>query len=232
MWLAVAFHAEHAVLGFGGASMAAFTKNWVYTAAEILAVGICVARVWCRREDRWAWGLIAFGLLAWTAGDLVWTLWLNNLADPPVPSIADWLYLAMYPAMYAALMLLIRSHRGHVATEQWLDGGIVALALAAIGTGLVLPTVLAMNQGRVIQDAVNLAYPLGDLTLVVFVAMAFALSSWRPDRVWLWLGAALVVDSVADLIFTYQAAKGTYVAGGILDTTWPAAMAMFAAAAW
>ncbi|MGZ4313985.1 MAG: bifunctional diguanylate cyclase/phosphohydrolase, partial [Solirubrobacteraceae bacterium] len=232
MWLAVAFHAEHAVLGFGGAGMAAFAKNWVYTAAEILAVAICVARVWCRREDRWAWGLIAFGLLAWTAGDLVWTLWLNNLADPPVPSIADWLYLAMYPAMYAALMLLIRSHRGHVATEQWLDGGIVALALAAIGTGLVLPTVLAMNQGRVIQDAVNLAYPLGDLTLVVFVAMAFALSSWRPDRVWLWLGAALVVDSVADLIFTYQAAKGTYVAGGILDTTWPAAMAMFAAAAW
>jgi diguanylate cyclase (GGDEF)-like protein len=232
MWLAVAFHAEHALLGFGGAGMEAFAKNWVYTAAEILAVAICAARVWSRREDRWAWGLIAFGLLAWTAGDLVWTVWLNNLADPPAPSIADWLYLAMYPSVYAGLMLLIRSHRGRVATEQWLDGGVVALAMAAVGTGLILPTVLAMSQGHAVQDAVNLAYPLGDVTLLVFVAMAFALAAWRPDRVWLWLGGALVLDSVADLIFTYQAAKGSYVAGGILDTMWPAAMAMFAAAAW
>jgi diguanylate cyclase (GGDEF)-like protein len=232
MWLAVGFHATHALLGFGGAGMEAFAKNWIYTAAEIVAVAICAARVWTRREDRWAWGLIAFGLLTWTAGDLVWTLWLNNLSNPPVPSIADWLYLAMYPSMYAALMLLIRSHRGHVAAEQWLDGGVVALALAAVGTGLILPTVLAVNQGRLIQDAVNLAYPLGDVTLLVFVALAFGLSSWRPDRVWAWLGLALAVEAVADLIFTYQAAKGTYVAGGILDTTWPAAMAMFAVAAW
>lgn len=77
-------------------------KNWVYTAAEALAVGICAARACARREDRWAWGLITFGLLSWTAGDLVWTLWLNNLATPPFPSIADPLYLAMYPVTYVA----------------------------------------------------------------------------------------------------------------------------------
>jgi two-component system cell cycle response regulator len=232
MWLLVAFHGARALLGFGGPGMEAVAKNWIYTAAEILAVGICVARVWARREDRWAWGLIAFGLLTWTAGDLVWTLWLNNLANPPFPSIADPLYLAMYPAMYAALMLLIRSRRGRVLAEQWLDGGMVALALASVGTGLVLPTVLSLSQGRLIEDTVNLAYPLGDMTLLVFVVVAFALSSWRPDRLWLWLGAAMVVDAVADLLFTYLAAKGTYVAGGILDTTWPAAMALFAVAAW
>jgi diguanylate cyclase (GGDEF)-like protein len=232
MWLAVGFHAARALLGFGGAGMGAFAKNWVYTAAEILAVAICAARPFRRSEDRWAWGLIAIGLLTWTGGDLVWTVWLNNLADPPAPSIADWLYLAMYPSMYAALMLLIRAHRGCVATEQWLDGGIVALAMAAIGTGLVLPTVLAVSKGHAVLDAVNLAYPLGDLTLLVFVALALALSSWRPDRAWAALGVALALDAVADLIFTYQEAKGTYVAGGILDTMWPAAMALFAVAAW
>ena len=183
-------------------------------------------------EDRWAWALIAFGLLTWTAGDLVWTLWLNNLANPPFPSIADPLYLAMYPAMYAALMLLIRSRRGRVSAEQWLDGGMVALALASVGTGLILPAVLQISQGRFIEDAVNLAYPLGDVTLLVFVVVAFALSSWRPDRVWLCLGAAMMLDAVADLLFTYLEAKGTYVAGGILDTMWPAAMALLAVAAW
>src|ERR1700742_941039 len=70
MWLLVAFHAARALLGFGGPGMTAFAKNWVYTAAEFAAVGICAARVWRRREDRWAWGLVTFGLLAWTGGDL------------------------------------------------------------------------------------------------------------------------------------------------------------------
>jgi diguanylate cyclase (GGDEF)-like protein len=232
MWLLVAFHAARALLGFGGAGMEAIAKNWVYTAAEVLAVAICAARVVGRREDRWAWGLITFGLLTWTTGDLVWTLWLNHLANPPFPSIADALYLAMYPAMYAALMLLIRSRRGRVLAEQWLDGGMVALALASVGTGLILPTVLGLGQGRLIEDTVNFAYPLGDVTLLVFVVVAFALSSWRPDRMWLWLGAAMVVDAVADLLFTYLEAKGTYVTGGILDTMWPAAMALLAVSAW
>src|SRR6185312_11934711 len=217
MWLIIAFHGTQALSGSGGSAMTSFCSTWIYTVAEVMAVAICGARVWARREDRWAWALMAFGLLTWTAGDLVWTLWLDDLASPPYPSVADPLYLAMYPAMYAALMLLLRSRRGRVTLEQWLDGGMVALALAALGTGLVLPTVLALNDGRLIEDVVNLAYPLGDLTLLVFVVLAFALNAWRPDRMWGCLGAAMALNSVADLIFTYLEAKGTYVAGGFLD---------------
>jgi diguanylate cyclase (GGDEF)-like protein len=232
MWLAVAFHGVHALLHFGGPGLRAFCNTWIYTAAEVMAAAICAARAWARREDRWAWGLVAFGVLTWTGGDLVWTLWLDNLANPPYPSVADLLYLAMYPAMYAALMLLIRSQRSRFRSEQWLDGGIVAVALAALGIGLILPTVLHGNDGRTVDDIVNLAYPLGDVTLLVFVVVAFALSSWRPGRMWMWFGVAMAVDAVADLIFTYVEAKGTYVAGSILDTMWPAAMALVAVAAW
>jgi len=232
MWLVVAFHGARALLRFGGPGMDAFCNTWVYMAAEVMAFAICAARVWRRREDRWAWALVAFGVLTWSGGDLVWTLWLDNVANPPYPSVADWLYLAMYPAMYAALMLLIRSQGGRFRAEQWLDGGIVALALAAVGTGLILPTVLHGGDGRLVDDVVNLAYPLGDVTLLVFVVVAFALSSWRPGRMWAWFGAAMLADAVADLIFTYVEAKGTYVAGSILDTMWPAAMALVAVAAW
>ena len=232
MWLIVALHGARALLGFGGEEMRSFCETWVYTAAEVVACAICIVRVCSRRADRLAWALVAFGMLTWTAGDLVWTLWLDNLADPPFPSIADPLYLAMYPAMYAAFMLLIRSQRGHIRPEQWLDGVIIGLALAAVGAGLILPTVLAESQGHLLGDAVNLAYPLGDLALLVMVVVAFALSSWRPGRLWVWLGAAMALDAVSDLIFTYMEAKGTYVAGGILDTSWPAAMALVAVASW
>src|SRR5579875_3218338 len=232
MGLLVAFHGARALIGFGGAEMRWLCNTWVYTVAEGMAVAICAARAVAQPRDRLAWSLIAFGVLTWSAGDLVWTVWLDDLANPPFPSVADPLYLAMYPAMYAGFMLLIRSERGRFRPEQWLDGIIVGLALASVGAGLILPTVLQESQGRLLGDVINLAYPLGALSLLVFVGVAFALSSWRPDRVWLCLGAAMIVSGIADLVFTYEEAKGTYVAGGILDTMWPAAMALVALAAW
>ncbi len=96
-----------------------------YTAVELTAVAVCAARVVRRREDRLAWALMTLGLVAWTAGDLTWTLWLDNVANPPYPSLADAFYLAMYPAIYVALMLLIRSRLRHAGAAQWLDGGVV-----------------------------------------------------------------------------------------------------------
>ena len=44
-------------------------------------------------------------LACWTVGDLIWSVWLDHIANPPVPSVADLAYLLMYPAMYAALMV-------------------------------------------------------------------------------------------------------------------------------
>ena len=204
----------------------------MYTGIELLAVAVCASRVMRKRDDRVAWALVTFGLLTWTGGDFLWTVWLGNLSNPPFPSVADGLYLAWYPAVYVALMLLIRSRHRHVGAALWLDGGVVGLTVAAIGAALVFPTVLGTTDGRFVEDAVNLAYPLGDFALLVFVAVAFALSGWRPGRMWLFLGAGITVSAVADIIYVYQAAKGTYVAGTLLDTMWPASMSLFAVAAW
>ena len=228
----VAFHAGHAILGFGGHELDPFIDKWVYTAVELIAVVVCAARVLRKHDDRPAWALVSLGLLAWTGGDLLWTVWLGNLSNPPYPSVADGLYLAWYPAVYVGLMLLIRSRHRHVGAAQWLDGGVVGLTVAAIGAALIFPTVLGTTDGRFVEDAVNLAYPLGDFALLVFVAVAFALSGWRPGRLWSFLGAGITVSAVADMIYVYQAAKGTYVAGALLDTMWPASMCLFAVAAW
>jgi diguanylate cyclase (GGDEF)-like protein len=230
--MAVAFHAVYAVFGVAGGSLDDFVKDDVYTAIELVAVGVCAARALRRPENRLAWALIAVGLLAWAGGDFVWTIWLNNVANPPYPSIADPLYLAMYPALYLGLLLLMRSHFRHVGAAMWLDGMVVGLTLAAIGVDLIFPAIHSTSADSSATIALNLSYLLCDCLLLVLIAVGFALSGWRVGRQWLLLALGIAVLACADMMFLYQEASGTYVAGRILDTMWPASMAILALAAW
>jgi two-component system cell cycle response regulator len=231
--LAISFEAAHALFGLGGSAIDSFVNDGLYTAIEFLAVGLCLLRVVRRREDRAAWLLMALGLLTWSVGDLLWTVWLNGLAHPPSPSLADALYLATYPLIYASLTLLTRRQLLDAGVAAWLDGIVVGLTTAAVGAALILPAVLsASTGGGAATAAVNLAYPLGDFCLLVFIALGFALCGWRPGRQWLLLGLGLAVSACADMAFLYQEAVGTYVPGRILDAMWPLSTVMLALAAW
>jgi two-component system cell cycle response regulator len=229
--LALVSEAAHALFGFGGSSLDGFFNDGIYTGVEFACVVLAFLRVTRTRKNRLAWGLIAIGLAAWASGDLLWTVWLDGLAHPPDPSAADALYLLMYPAVYVALLLLMRAHFRHAGVAVWLDGLVVGLSTAALGAALIYPDVLAASKEST-AVAVNLAYPLGDFLLLVFIAVGFASTGWRPGRQWLLLGMGLLVTAGADLVFVYQEAKGTYVAGRILDTMWPLSMALMALAAW
>ena len=232
MTIGLAFGAGQAITGIGGSALESVADKDVYTGLECLAVAVLLARVLRGGADRLAWGLMAAGLLAWTAGDLTWTLWLDGVANPPYPSLADVFYLTMFPATYIALMLLIRARLRRAGAAQWLDGGVVGLTVAAGAAALVFDTVVRSGSSRWLADAVNLAYPVGDFVLLIFVAVAYSLSGWRPGRGWLTLGMAIIVTATADIVFTYQTASGTYHAGTLLDVMWPASMCLFALAAW
>src|SRR4051794_350368 len=106
MTLAVAAHAAHAV-GAGKPTLDNFFQVWVYTAIEVVATIAVIVRVLRVREERLAWALLAANLVLWGAGDAVWDFWLVNQADPPFPSVADWLYLASYVVTYAGIVLLL-----------------------------------------------------------------------------------------------------------------------------
>jgi diguanylate cyclase (GGDEF)-like protein len=137
----------------------------------------------------------------------------------------------MYPAIYCGLVLIMRSQFSHAGVTVLLDGIVVGLTLAAIGAALIFPA-LAGGKASGASIAINLSYLLCDLLLLVFLAVGFALAGWRPGRQWLALALGVAVLAGADMLFLYQEAKGTYVAGRILDTMWPASMAILALAAW
>ena len=225
-------YAAHLQFGLGGKRLNGFFDDYVYDGLMLAASGICLWRALAYREERAAWLLLGIGLLSWTGGDLWWTVVFADQSSPPVPSVADVLYLGFYPCSWAALVVLARSRAPGTPRSLWLDGALVATAVSAVAAAFVFEPVLGAASGSFASVATNLAYPTGDLTTLGLVVGVFALSRWRLDRAWLLIGAGLALLALADSIYLVQVAKGTYHVGGLLDSLWPSAVLVVALAAW
>ena len=209
-----------------------FFKTYVFSGLPILAAAVCLMRARTAGPERTSWALIGIGMLLWAAGSIYWSALLKQLEEPPYPSVADALYLGFYPACYVALMLLAGPRVRGISASVWMDGLIAMLAVSAVGTAFVVPSLVADTSGGTAVVATNLAYPLGDLLLIALVAGGFALTSWRPGRAWALIGGGLVLFAVADSVYLYLVARGTFVEGTWLDAIWPAGMVLLAIAAW
>lgn len=230
--LTLAAYVAHLGLGLGGSGLNWFFDNVVYDGLMMSAAGLCLARAIVARRERLAWVMIGLGLTSWFAGDVYWTLFLQNLDSPPVPSPADLMYLAFYPASYVGLLLLVRSRVAHLPRATWLDGAIAAAAVGSAVAALAFKPLLDATTGDFADVATNIGYPLGDLLLVSLVVVVLGLSGWRPSRAWLLIGGAFTLLAAADGIYLVQAATDSYVAGTLLDAMWPAAMLLVGVAAW
>lgn len=231
MVLAVyAVQAQFEVFGVGADAVFA---DYVYNALLGLAALLCLARAAAGGRERLAWGVLGVSIAVYTAGDLYWTLALADLDEPPYPSLADGFWLASYPLLYVGFVLLARARlRSAFRSSFWIDAALAASSVAALAAALVFPAVLEDTGGSVSVVATNLAYPVFDFLLLALAVGMVALTGWRPGRSWLLLAAGVGVEAVADCVFLYQAAAGTYVENTLLDPLWPLAMLLIAAAAW
>jgi two-component system, cell cycle response regulator len=231
--LGLVVHAVHAVTGFGDATVDEAITTWLYDGILFGAALACMLRAVLVARYRVAWGLLAAGLGLWAAGDLYWTLAVEGTPSEDEITLGDAGWLSFYPACYLALALLVHARVPRLPRSVWLDGLIGALACGALGAALILPTLTAAAAGAETGVLiVNMAYPIGDLMLLGMVVGIFAVSSWRPDRLWLLLGGGLAASAIADAVYLDRLARDTYFSGGLVDTLWLAAVLLIALASW
>jgi PAS domain S-box-containing protein len=164
----------------------------------------------------------------WAAADIYYNANADTIG---FPSIADVLYLAYYPLAYAAVLLFVRALVADLNRAVWLDGLLAVLASAAIGAAVVVQEVLRTTSGSASVVITNVAYPIGDTLLVALILGVFTLTGGRPGLRWGLMGASLAAAGVADSIYLFQLAKGTYTEGTLLDAVWPLAALMLGQAA-
>ncbi len=192
----------------------------------------CFLRAASLREERAIWIGFGLGSLAEVLGIFYYQAFIYGDPTPPYPSPSDAFYLLVYPGWYAGLILLVRKQMRDARASLWLHGLIGGLACAALAAALVFGTIVSTTGANAITVATNLAYPVADTMLITFIVIAMAVLGWWPGRRWALIGAGLALFYVADTIFFYQIAKGTYQEGTILDPLWAAAMLLITAAGY
>jgi len=221
-----------AVLGLGGQSAEQALAGWVTPAIYIL-VGVIVGwRALRSTEGRRSWVVFAAGIALYGLGNIVWTLWFEDLPNPPIPSICDPMWLALYPCSYLGIAGLARITERAVPPRLWLDALIAGLGVSALGATVVLHPVLESVSGSTAAVATELAYPVCDVLLAALVVGVLALRGWRIDRLWGMLGAGFGALAVADCLYAVQVAGGAAVPSGPTNFAYDAGVLALALASW
>ena len=164
----------------------------------------------------------------WLLGEV----WYAVFRPDGYPSLADVGFIAFYPLMYVGMVLLLRSRARSIGGTLWLDGATAALAAGALGAAVIFELVVDTTHGSTSAVVTNLAYPLGDVLLLSAVFGVFSLTGWKPGPRWLLLGLGVLATALADFVYLFQSAEGTYVEGTALDILWPASLLLIASSAW
>jgi two-component system cell cycle response regulator len=223
----------HTTVGLGGSQADGLIDGGVYNVLMFGAALAVIARGITVKAQRAAWLAMGAGLLSWSVGELYFTFFVEGPGGTGGPvSPADGFYLAMYPCMYVALMLLVGAHLRELRISLWLDGLIGGLGAAVLAAAIVLPPIAATAHGSAGSVALTLAYPIGDLLLMIFAIGALGMTGWRPGRVWLLIAASLLMTAIADSTYLYHTATDTYREGTWIEGLWPGGAILLALAAW
>jgi diguanylate cyclase (GGDEF)-like protein len=210
-----------------------FVANLSTGVVPMVAAASCAAAAArAAGRSRRAWALLAGSSASWGIGQAIW-FWYEQVAhwELPFPSLADLGYLGAIPlAVLAMLAFPGRAERLAVQVRSLLDGGIVAASLLYVSWGFVLGPVFRGAEGGLLEQAIALAYPAGDIVLATIVLLVVGKSRRGPVPVVL-LGVALLSLTVADTGFAYLTQQGTYYSGMPVDAGWFAGYALIAAAA-
>ena len=166
-----------------------------------------------------AWLTLGLGIVFITAGNLVYTFHDQNLHPIPDPAPSDAVYLVAYAAFIIGVAILTQSSFGPVHASVRLDGAIAGLAIGALAGMAWFEPLLHMT-GRPLEIAVNMAYPLCDLVLIVLLVAGLAPNRYRTDRATILLMVGIAWFVIGDVITLDRIAAGTYVPGTPLDETW------------
>jgi diguanylate cyclase (GGDEF)-like protein len=176
------------------------------------------------RTARWGWLSVGLASAAYAVGELIYTVYESILrVEVPVPCWSDVGYLAVYPLLLVAVILLSGRLPFASRVRLMLDGAAAASAFGVISWHFIVGPTWSQSDLSLTGKLISVAYPLGDIaTLFGAVVLLFACASDRRlRRSVILLVAGIVFWALGDSLYTFDTLQDTYHTGSWYDWTWP-----------
>jgi len=179
-----------------------------------------------------AWRIVGLAFFFYWVGDVIFTFG-ENLGNAPYPSAADAAYLAFYVVLLWGVLTFPTAPRTRAdRTKMWLDTGTVVIGAFMILWYFALGPTARQSGSTFLESFVSLAYPIGDLVLVLAISRILL---GQPSR---GLGHALgilasgiILFIIADVGFAHLSFTESYSGGSWPDSLWMVAQVLMAVSA-
>jgi diguanylate cyclase (GGDEF)-like protein/PAS domain S-box-containing protein len=197
--------------------------------SPVVAIVIGIRRYKPASRGPWIW--FAVGMTLFWLGDL-YTYSYPRLfgADVPFPSLGDGAYVAVYPALMAGLLMLIRQRNPESDRAGVIDSLIMTLGLALLSWVALIAPYLHDESMTVTGKLVSIAYPLGDILLLA-AAIRLAVDTGKRQPAFYLLTSAIVALLVTDFAYGVVTLNGAYHGQVALDVGWISFYLLWGAAA-
>lgn len=218
-------HALWYAFGWGGERGMTVAGDVILVVVPLLAAA-CIADAArrgparSRRRHSFAW--LAAGVASWGLGQVAWT-WYEVVVgvEVPFPSIADIGYLAFFP--FAAVALLVAMPPGATSAlrlRTLLDGLVAASWILFALWALLIGELYETSGVPLLEKAIGLAYPLGDVVLLTVVVVTARGGGAEARGSVALLAAGVVALALADSGFAYLTLTEQYQTGNPIDLAW------------
>jgi diguanylate cyclase (GGDEF)-like protein len=214
-------------------SHATAVDGWGVSGFELLGAAMCIASGVVRRNTRWVPIILGAALMAWACGHLTETVETLGGATPPEVAVYDGFQLSFYPLAYVAMVLYLRGEVRRLATPNWLDGIIAGLGATALCAAFAFHAIASLTGKNALATSVNLAYPVGDVLLLLLIVGGITFLSGRDRRPWLVISTGIALVVVGDTFNLFHSSASPSGIGAVLGgIAWPAAIYLISRAMW
>ena len=184
-----------------------------------------------RPKARAAWLLFIVGQFLFFSGDL-YTYSYPKLfgAEVEFPSLGDAIYLMVYPALVAGLLLLVRRRNPRGDRAGVIDSLILTVGIGLLSWVFLVAPNIHLSGLTPLEKAVSAAYPLGDILLLA-AAIRLAVDRGKRAPAFYLLIASIVSLLTVDSAYTYALLTDAYNHQLSYDLGWIAYYLLWGAAA-
>ena len=186
---------------------------------------ICLYHVYKKAigTERFFWYLIYLSCLSYFMAEVIWAYYeLILKIYAPFPGLPDIFYL-LQPTfiLLAILYLMFKTENIFIGIRLFLDILITMTVTTSLSWYYLIQPIFVQENVTFLFKAVSIAYPIVDLGLLFgILSLSLTLRTFSKNLQYTFLVIGLSFLTIADSVYLYLTAKGSYQSGSIIDPLW------------